>query len=59
MKELLLKLEEWNENIKFDIAQDWNDNKLQDTLDVTKLEMAICLLNEVRNINNIPNNEKI
>lgn len=58
MKELLLQLEEWNNNIKFDIVQDWNDNKFQDTLDVTKIEMAICLLKEVRNINNIPNNEQ-
>ena len=59
MKELLLQLEEWNENIKFDIAQDWNDNKFQDTLDVTKLEMAICLLRDIKNTNNIPDNDKI
>ena len=54
MKELIETLQEWNENIKFDINQSWNENKMQDTLDVTKLEIAIALLKEIKNTNNIP-----
>jgi len=55
MKEIIQQLEEWNENIKFDISQHWNDNKAENMVQHTSLTMAIALLKSVgRNDNNIP-----
>jgi hypothetical protein len=52
MKEFIQKLETMRDNIKYDLSQDWNDNKIQDSLDLSKLDIAIALLKEVKNENN-------
>jgi len=53
MKKIIEQLEEIALNIRYDIKQDWNENKFQDAIQVSKIESAIALLTSVGKNNNI------
>lgn len=52
METIIEKLESLAQDIKWDIKQDWNENKLEDTLDLSKLEIAISILKQIKPSNN-------
>lgn len=53
MKKIIEELQEIADNIKYDIQQDWNDDKLRHTLQLVKIDHAIALLSSVGENNNI------
>lgn len=55
MKDIINQLQEWKENITYDIGQEWNTDKFNNLKQVMYLEQAIALLSHVgKNENNIP-----
>lgn len=54
MEEIIFKLESWKSDIEFDINQDWNEQKIKNTLQLFRIEQAISLLKNLGDNDNIP-----
>jgi len=54
MEDILLKLEEWSENMNFDLNQDWCENKTHQMFQLFKIQQAKDLLKSIGKNQNIP-----